>query len=148
MKYFCPHSLVWSSLQMSALVSTDPKDKRTKRSTRREQELVPEHCPDAFAAPISLLPPCPTEWVIWGLNSLLCSHLQPRLGPSSKYMQSFMVFCIRPGSSGILQERSQPYWYLDPSSSYDPSLSPKAHGQPYCLWFEGKSLNVPRTCWR
>lgn len=34
---FCPHSLVWSSLQMSTLINTDPKENRTKRNTQRQQ---------------------------------------------------------------------------------------------------------------
>lgn len=61
---FCPHSLVWSSLQMSTLVNTDPKEKRTKRSTKRQQKLFPASCPGAFAVPVSLLPSCPAERVI------------------------------------------------------------------------------------
>lgn len=107
-----------------------PADKRTKRSTGREQnaarKVVYMHlqCPSAVSSP---------SWLLQGnsWNHFWCS-----------------------GISGILQQRSQPYLYLDPSSSWVLSLSPGACGQPCCLWFEGKVVIFPELtedscniCW-
>lgn len=107
-----------------------PADRRTERSIGREQnpaqKVVYMHlqCPSAVSSPSCLL------------QGNSCDHF----------------WCS--GSSGILQERSQPYLYLDPSSSWVLSFSPGPHGQPCCLWFEGKVLIFPKPtedscniCW-